>query len=136
MRRLFIAILCLIFPSFNVFAKKAMEDKVFILHDARTPISITKAGSAREGIVMRLPDQDKELATTPGPKLRSKVISESTIPKQRGLAHDSTLSFHPLKIAGTMRTPRIHFARVALPTPMREASSSTDFVSRSLIDEP
>ena len=122
------------------FSKTSENNRVYLLHDARTPTKITTKPGSYLGITMRAPDLDgqAQLGAEVGEnkKIHGKKQHDEKKLEKPLLASHSAMNFHAMRIAGTMRMPRVRFASVALPISIREAKPNIDFLPKTLENEP
>lgn len=113
-------------------------NKVYVLQGPTKPILIApKSQTPSDGLFMRDPNLDgaaithKKVDDAPS-KLHA--VKKAATPK-KALANRGH-QFKAIKIAGSVRMPRVAFSKVTLPVGMREETSRTEFIDRYLLDAP
>jgi len=89
-----------------------------------------KLQSSSETIVMRDPNLDGRKIPEKAKLLTKPKKVAVKKPEKRPVA------FKPMRVAASVRMPRVEFGKIALPVGLREESRSIDFADRSLSDLP
>ena len=150
-----------ILMAFPVHAKGVRQDtnlKAFLLRGPTkpTPVVSMKDATKNEQVFMRMPDLGidnavvKDIAGNERPeesekvifahekKLKNRARGSKSILKESSPRSDKTASkpirFGTVKISGTLRLPRVKFARVGISMDLRDETPSLDFTQKSLKD--
>lgn len=144
--RIILVISCLMASNAYANFHSAKEGaKVFILQGQQKTARVIPLKSVGEsdGTMMRMPDlgevSEKDavhkvssIKSNEKDVAKSKVVLKLNAPKAEPVA--KPLRFSKTKINGTLRLPRVKFARVGLPVDIREELPTLDFTSKSLKD--
>lgn len=139
-------------PAFAKFHSAKEGAKVFLLEARGEPAQVVplKILKETEAVMMRMPDLGASgVSTSAAPsegksardghkKLHATDSHSAPIEEPTAVAGDKPaakpLKFSKAKIKGTLRLPRVKFARVGVPLDIRDEIPSLDFTSKSLKD--
>lgn len=120
-------------------------EKVFLLQGKMEPVKVLLLKDVKDGAekVMRMPDlvghgdKEEKISQLPPHDMPSDASAMSTGSSAKNHLAVQPTQYNPIKfskanIKGTLRLPRVRFARVGVPLDIRDESPSLDFVSKSL----
>lgn len=115
---------------------EAKDKRVYLLKEPGSFVDIKKSVDKPVDSSAEFVMRDPNLGGDPKPTLPTKRKIVRIAPKKVAKPQPSAVSFKPLRVAGSVRMPRVEFGRVSLPVGIREESPSINFSDRDLLDAP
>jgi hypothetical protein len=114
-------------------AKDMPPSRVYLLGKPQQPVVI-KSKKVDGGVlqVMRDPNLDSVKSAVPVKKAMAPTPPKQVVKK----TSKSVVGFKPVKIAGTLRLPRVQFGRLNIESSLREPTVDTNFIGKSLSELP
>ncbi len=107
----------------------AKTTSIYVLNDGTHPVKIKKTVDENTVIYMRDPNLG-------GPQVVAKPLAKVHVEPKKTASRKSQMAFKPVRIAGSIRQPRVEFGRVRLSQRIRDEELPSDFVQRSLDSMP